>query len=528
MKLKKVSMIITLCIGFGFLLMKINPNAFFCFANANETKKYNSNKAVVQDKKHDGCIFSDITLYYDGKNSHFSCDVTNIGESSKGSLFYIYVFFDSIRYSILLGDIGKVIEPGETKQISSQISQDLSNASNLYIVGEKQFQRQNESVDVLDYISEKKYPYYNSYNGIMKDVTINGIGFLDIALESGKEQSLFKYNIANYNHAPDIGEICFSFYSDKGKLVDIYDKIETEIELEYSYRREVQIEADLSEAVIVQVSYEGTKNPESIQWNNNEGIKTPQLFGGQYLLSDIYLYNLNNKGWTMEGAVENLGNTVMQKDIHLAFLNEEGTIIENHHEIIEGEFSKNQKGRVYLESSNADLDTASKIFVTISQKVEKSDFVGIVEDVESEESITTAMPTETTLPKEDNKKEPKPTQISNKLAKEVNKEKKSTLKKPQISIQSKKISNTIWVARIKIRKHKGKYIEIYYRKGKSKYKKVKLKKNKIGKKKKVFKIGYKPSKKKIYFRVRTYKIKSKKKIFSAYSNVVCAKNRKRN
>lgn len=73
------------------------------------------------------------------------------------------------------------------------------------------------------------------------------------------------------------------------------------------------------------------------------------------------------------------------------------------------------------------------------------------------------------------------------------------------------------MAKIKLKKYQGTYIEIYYKRGKGKFKKIKLRQSNIKKNKKLFKVGYKKGKKIIYLRVRTWKRRGGKKIYSLYS-----------
>ena len=87
---------------------------------------------------------------------------------------------------------------------------------------------------------------------------------------------------------------------------------------------------------------------------------------------------------------------------------------------------------------------------------------------------------------------------------------------PKIKISKGKIGK-IRFCLIKLKKYKGSYVEIYVKKGKGKYKKIKLKNNRIKKYKGKFKLKLNVSKVKLRFKVRTYKKKGKKKIFSKYA-----------
>lgn len=108
----------------------------------------------------------------------------------------------------------------------------------------------------------------------------------------------------------------------------------------------------------------------------------------------------------------------------------------------------------------------------------------------------------------------KPTQ-----APAVSKPGKAKLIRPTIRVKTKKLYKNVWMAQIRIIKHQGTDIQIYYRRGKGKYKKIKLKRTNIKKNKKIFKVGYKKGKKNIYLRVRTYQKKGGKKWYSPYSKI---------
>lgn len=118
-------------------------------------------------------------------------------------------------------------------------------------------------------------------------------------------------------------------------------------------------------------------------------------------------------------------------------------------------------------------------------------------------------------------------QITNQKISQIKKWVVPAIKTPKINVKVKQYPDGFRYARIKVKNLAGRYIEISYRKGK-KFKVVKLKDNKISKKKNTFNIGYKNTKKKLYFRVRTFKKKKNKLVYSLYSNIVCVKNGKKN
>ncbi len=93
------------------------------------------------------------------------------------------------------------------------------------------------------------------------------------------------------------------------------------------------------------------------------------------------------------------------------------------------------------------------------------------------------------------------------------------LRKPKIAVRKGTLSGVKYVE-VKLKKYQGKYAEIYVSMKGKKFQKLKLVSNKISKYKGKFKIRYMVKKQTIRFKVRTYKKKGKKKIYSKYSKVV--------
>ncbi len=92
-----------------------------------------------------------------------------------------------------------------------------------------------------------------------------------------------------------------------------------------------------------------------------------------------------------------------------------------------------------------------------------------------------------------------------------------TLTRPTIQIQKKRTADIRYLV-IKVKKYKGKQIEIYYKDSKrSSYRKVKLYEDRIQKMKKTFRIQYLSTKRNLYLKVRTYQKKKGKKVYSSYT-----------
>lgn len=97
------------------------------------------------------------------------------------------------------------------------------------------------------------------------------------------------------------------------------------------------------------------------------------------------------------------------------------------------------------------------------------------------------------------------------------------LKAPVYRVVSKAYNKKMRMIQIRIKKYAGTDIEIYFRWGKGTFHKVKLKRTNIRKNKKIFRLGYKRKKKRLYIRIRTFRIKKGKKQYSRYSKILRVK-----
>ena len=72
---------------------------------------------------------------------------------------------------------------------------------------------------------------------------------------------------------------------------------------------------------------------------------------------------------------------------------------------------------------------------------------------------------------------------------------------------------------IRAKKYEGEYIQVYVKNGKKKYKRVSFSNIKIKKYKGIFKVQYIKKNQRLLIKIRTYRLKKKKKIYSRYSAV---------
>lgn len=115
--------------------------------------------------------------------------------------------------------------------------------------------------------------------------------------------------------------------------------------------------------------------------------------------------------------------------------------------------------------------------------------------------------------------EPEPTPKS--VKKKISSKKDKKLQKPKIVVSKGRTSLGEKCIRIKLKKYKGKYVEVYVRQKNGKYVKVKLKKNKshIKKNNSLVKLTYSKGGSTLYCKVRTYKLVKGKKKYSYFSKV---------
>lgn len=95
-----------------------------------ETKTYNQNKGVIEDKEVDGLKFTNTSLVSTGNKSTLVTSVTNpTKEDKKVKIFDIYVKDKEGNIIVTLqGYVGGVIPAGETRDITSNVDMNLSNA----------------------------------------------------------------------------------------------------------------------------------------------------------------------------------------------------------------------------------------------------------------------------------------------------------------------------------------------------------------------------------------------------------------
>ena len=88
--------------------------------------------------------------------------------------------------------------------------------------------------------------------------------------------------------------------------------------------------------------------------------------------------------------------------------------------------------------------------------------------------------------------------------------------RPSFTVKKKKSAGIRYIE-IKLKKYEGDYIQVYIKRGRKPDKKASLNNIKIKKYKGVFKIQYGRQRQRLQVKVRTYKIKGKKRIYSKYS-----------
>lgn len=96
--------------------------------------------------------------------------------------------------------------------------------------------------------------------------------------------------------------------------------------------------------------------------------------------------------------------------------------------------------------------------------------------------------------------------------------KQQKLSKPVFAVRKRHQGNIKYIE-IKLKKYEGEYIQVYVKNGKKKYKRVSFSNIKIKKYKGIFKVQYIKKNQRLLIKIRTYRLKKKKKIYSRYSAV---------
>ena len=97
---------------------------------------------------------------------------------------------------------------------------------------------------------------------------------------------------------------------------------------------------------------------------------------------------------------------------------------------------------------------------------------------------------------------------------------------PKIIVKNKSYSQSLNYVEITLKKHEGKFLQLYYKKGTGKFKRVLLRSNQLKKGKNIFRISYQKRIKTLYFKVRTYGNRGRKKYYSEFSQIAMIKNGK--
>lgn len=100
---------------------------------------------------------------------------------------------------------------------------------------------------------------------------------------------------------------------------------------------------------------------------------------------------------------------------------------------------------------------------------------------------------------------------------------KNPLGQPKLKVKKRMTPSGIHYLQLTLKQVKGTYIELQVKKGSGTYKKVRLASSRLSHYKNQLRIGYKPARKKMWLRIRTYNKKKGKKTYSDWSKSVQVK-----
>lgn len=357
---------------------------------------------------------------------------------------------------------------------------------------------------------------YNYSSGITKNRVWGSLSFSDIVLSKKDWQSTLTCNVSNVGSEPYYGTIRLMLYNQSGdELVGLLGYMGDQINPGETRFLSCSTDVDLMNARHLKITAD-YESPASVSINR-KGIIEDRFIDNVIRMEKVRLFNNGFGMWAFEcnlgfGYVP--GYTIPDSfQLDLTFKSEEGvclmkkTLTVQTGELTPGFFSfytgQDMSDACFLETKT---DLPAYTPPTPTPVVTPTPVPGAASTPKPAPTPTPSLSLElVSLPVIKNESEP------------TNKTRQKKLMKPVIRITTKKYKKKMCIAKIKIIKYQGTNIEVFYRRGKGKYKKVRLRQSNIKKNKKVFSIGYKRGKKAMYLRVRTYKKKNGKKVYSINS-----------
>lgn len=353
---------------------------------------------------------------------------------------------------------------------------------------------------------------YNNNPDIIKNRIWGDLSFSNIVLSKKYTLSTLTCNVSNIGSEPYYGSIRLILFNRSGDIMaELIGYMGEQINPGETRFLSCGTDANLMNAQYLKITAD-YENPASVSINR-KGIIEDRFIDNIIRMEKIRLFNNGFGMWAFEcnlGSGYVPGYTIPDSfQLDLTFKSEEGacllkkSLMVQADELIPGFFSfytgQDMSDACYLETET-NLPAYTPPTPT-----------PVVTPTPDPEVAATPTP----IPSQSQKPMPSPVISSHK--KSAVKVKQEKLIKPVIRLTTKKYRKKMRIAKIRLKKYQGTNIEIYYCRGKGKFKKVKLRQSNIKKNKKIFSIGYKRGKKAMYLRVRTYKKKNGKKIFSTYS-----------
>lgn len=371
----------------------------------------------------------------------------------------------------------------------------------------------------------------NTNQDIVKEHFFGDLKFTNITLYKKEDTSFFECDVTNGGLKTFQGILGFSFYNDRGQRIGTITSSDENRLLPGEIKKITGSNSlDLTQAACLEISMEDADI--SI---NKRGITQKRTIENILQMDDIRLFSNRYNLWTFECRLS-MADDIDQEmrgldELYITFRNDDGTILLDKPIKLQMEDKKDVFLAFY---THDDLKNASYLEVRTVPQLSPTPNPTAMPTPNPTATPTpdptalptnppTMLPSKTTMPAVIAEPAKNPTATSSPTAKptpgKARGSKVKKLKKPTIRIITRRYNKNMWIARIRLKKYQGTYVEIYYRRGKGKFCKIKLRQANIKKNKGVFKIGYKDNRKKTYIRIRTYYKKKKKKIYSKYSSI---------
>lgn len=471
--------------------------------------------------------------------------VVNQESRTKKGLFRFCFFKDKAFLTSILVYAGDGIEPWQSKKFSTHSTEPLSEADTVYVMDAEAFGAERGTDLLMEGIQPFPDEFHLSQSWTYFPWTDFPVKFRLHSLKYQNGNTEFSYSLEDSDSQNAYeGSIKISFYRGDRYIATMTDDItiadcshcqEFPNSSYHHYDRTIRTEEDLSDANRLRICFEEAGVTVDAACNDYAEVISPKQFDSGIRIDDIHLYDQFDNDTCFRFRIQNNGKWFEKKNLLFALIDENGEVYldsslsayffyQGREEWREMYFYERLKIRklIVVVSDPCDYDMFEKYAQTAPTPSPKP--------TPTPSPIPTPTPTirrkSTPAPSSQPTPSPQPAAVPTKKpavtlpspgGSDSAPKKAKKLMRPKIRVTTKKYIKNIRIAKIRLIKYQGTNIEIFYCRRKGKFKRVKLRQSNIKKNKKIFSIGYKKGKKTMYLRVRTYKKKNGKKIFSIYS-----------